>query len=134
MVRMPSTLITEKLAGRNIQLEMMNGDVIEGILEHVTSYELGLRSREGILVVFRHAIKSARVRENEVMGIVKDCCEEQQILDSGYVGYDVVVRFISGGELSGKLLSVSKYEIAISSGGYAYILNKGSISYVKLIQ
>jgi len=133
MVRMPSTMITEKLEGRNVQLELVGGETVEGILDQVTSYELGIRTSEGALIVFRHAVKSLRVRENEVMGIVRDCCEEQYILGGDYIGYDVAVKFVDGREVAGKLISVSKYEIAVASEGYAYILNKGLISYVKLI-
>lgn len=133
MVRMISTMITEKLVGRGIYIELIDGEVIEGILDHVSNYELGVRGAREALVVFRHAIRSVRVRENEVAGIVKDCCEDQHILDGSYAGYDVVVRFIGGGELSGKLLSVSRYEVAVASGGYAYIINKGSISYIRLV-
>ncbi|MEM2204069.1 MAG: hypothetical protein QXI22_06925 [Sulfolobales archaeon] len=133
MVRMPQTMITEKLVGRSIYIELVDGEIVEGILDHVSNYELGVRRRDEALIIFRHAIRSVRVRENEVAGIVKECCEDQHILDGSYAGYDVTVRFIGGKELSGKLLSVSRYEIAVASGGYAYVANKGSISYIKLI-
>lgn len=133
MVRMLSTMITEKLVGRSIYIELVDGEAVEGILDHVSNYELGVRSPRDALVVFRHAVRSVRVRENEVAGIVRDCCEDQHILDGSYAGYEVVVKFIGGGTLSGKLLSVSRYEIAVASGGYAYIINKGSISYIKLV-
>jgi sRNA-binding regulator protein Hfq len=133
MVRIPSTMITEKLEGRNIYLELISGESLEGVLDQVTSYELGLRTVSDAIVVFRHAIKSVRVRENEVMGIVRDCCEEHHILGSDYIGYEVIVKFIDGSEVSGRLISISRSEIAIVSEGYAYILNKGSISYVRLI-
>ncbi|MDT7889824.1 MAG: hypothetical protein RQ885_12745 [Desulfurococcales archaeon] len=133
MVRMISTMVTEKFEGRSINIELANGESIEGVLEQVTSYELGVRAPSGALIVFRHAVKSVRVRENEVMGIVKECCEERYILGNDYIGYDVVVKFIDGKELSGKLISVSRYEIAVASDGYAYILNKGLISYVRLL-
>lgn len=133
LVRMISTMITEKLVGRSIYVELVDGEIIEGILDQVSSYELGVRGAREALVVFRHAIRSVRVRENEVAGIVRECCEEQHILDTSYAGYDVTVKFIGGGELSGKLLSVSRYEVAVASGGYAYIINKGSISYIKLV-
>jgi len=126
-------MITEKLEGRNIQVELVGGETIEGILDQVTSYELGLRTPGGALIVFRHAVKSLRVRENEAMGIVKDCCEEQHILGADYVGYDVAVKFVDGKEIVGKLISVARYEIAVALEGYAYILNKGLISYVRLI-
>ncbi len=132
MVRMPQTLITEKLVGRNIYIELVDGEIIEGILDQVSNYELGVRGPREALIIFRHAIRSTRVRENEVAGIVKDCCEDQHILDSSYAGYDVTIRFIGGRELSGKLLSVSRYEVAVASGGYAYVVNKSSISYIKL--
>ena len=65
-------MITEKLEGRNIYLELISGESLEGVLDQVTSYELGLRTASDAIVVFRHAIKSVRVRENEVMGIVRD--------------------------------------------------------------
>lgn len=132
MARMTSTLVTEKLAGRSIYLELVDGREVEGILDHVSSYELGIRAGEEALVVFRHAIRSVKVRENEVMGIVRDCCEEQHILDNSYAGYSVVVSLIGGKEISGRLLRVSRYELAVASEGYAHIINKGAVAYIKL--
>ncbi len=133
MVRFLSTILGDRFIGRNIYIELQNGEAIEGILEEVTNYEIGIRSKGKPVIVFKHAVKRIKVKENEIRGVLTDCCEESHILNTEYQGMEIEVCFLDRSRMKGRLVRVARYEIAVASDDSAYIISKGSIAYIVIM-
>ena len=107
-------------------------DLIEGIVDEVAKYELGLRVRDTPVVVFRHAILYVETEAPEIHGYGSRELEDT-VLTSDMVGEEVEIHLINGLVVKGKLMKVSKYELGIRSKEVTYVIPKSSISYIVFI-
>jgi len=104
-------------------------DPIEGVVDEVAKYEIGVSVRGTPVIIFRHAILYVETEAPEIHGYGSGELEDT-VLTSDLVGENVEVHLINGYKLGGKLMKVSRYEIGIRGKETTFIIPKSSISYI----
>jgi len=124
-------ILDRRFEGKAIRVYVLGvEEPLEGAVDEVSKYELGIRTPKGAVVVFRHSIAYVEVPQAELHGFSQEDMEEV-IITPEMVGSDVVVVLRNGTSIEGKIAKVSKYELGIRVGDRAFIIPKSSISYVK---
>ncbi len=108
------------------------GRVIEGILDEVTRYELGIRTSTSAVVVMRHSIVKVAVSESDIHG--SGSLEADTVITSDFIGENVTILLNNCEEIKGRLMKLSKYEIGVITGEETYIVPKSAIVYVVLAE
>ncbi len=127
-------LLDPRFVGRAVKLRVMGIDeILEGIVDEVSRYEIGLRIRDRPVIVFRHSVLFFEVSEVDFHGYSSEELEDT-VLTSDFIGGDIEVTLINGERLEGRLLRISKYEIGIRSGGRSLIIPKSTISVITLLK
>ena len=123
-------ILDERFEGKSIRIKVMGyNDVIEGVVDEVAKYEIGISVRGRPMVVFRHAILYVETEAPEIHGYGSRDLEDT-VLTSDFVGESVEVHLLDGSLIKGKLMKVSKYEIGVRSSDRTYIVPKSSISFI----
>ncbi len=126
-------ILDSRFTGKSIKMKVLGySDYIEGVVDEVSKYEVGIRAREGAIVVFRHAILLIEVQAPDLHGYRQEELEDT-VLTTDFIGSDVEINLINGEKISGKLMKITKYEIGlVTSEGKAFIIPKSSISIVRI--
>jgi sRNA-binding regulator protein Hfq len=123
-------ILDRRFEGKAIRVYVLGSEEpLEGAVDEVAKYEIGIRTPKGAVVVFRHAIAYVEVPQTELHGFSQEEMEDV-VITSEMVGSDVVVVLRSGTSVEGKIAKVSKYELGVRVGDRALIIPKSSISYV----
>ncbi len=131
-MRLRDNIIDSRLVGRMIRIHTLCGKVIEGILDEVTRYELGIRTSTSAVVVMRHSIVKVAVSESDIHG--SGSVEADTVITSDFIGENVTILLNSCEEIRGRLMKLSKYEIGVITGEETYIVPKSAIVYVVLAE
>lgn len=124
-------ILDGRFRGMVIKLVLSNGEVVEGVVDDVARYELSLRVKEFLYVVFRHGISYLEVNASELHGERREELEDT-IITNELVGSDVELVLTSGARIRGRLMKISRYELGIRYDDKGLIIPKSSILYVKL--
>ncbi len=128
---MRDNILDRRFEGKAIRVYVLGTEEpLEGAVDEVSKYEVGIRTPRGAVVVFRHAIAYIEVPQTELHGFSQEEMEEV-IITPEMVGSDVVVVLSNGNSIEGKIAKVSKYELGIRVGDRAFIIPKSSVSYVE---
>ncbi len=126
-------LIDARFVGREITFRVRGlEEPVKGVIDEVARYEIGVRSEGKPVVIFRHAILYAVAEATELHGYSGEQLRDT-VIDSEMVGSDVSVRLVTGEELSGKLMKVTKYELGFRSDDKGIIVPKSSIALIRFL-
>lgn len=127
---MRDNILDKRFEGKAIRLYLVGTrEPMEGVVDEVSKYEIGIRTPKGPVVVFRHSVAYIEVSQVDIHGFSSEELEDI-IITPEMVGSEVAVVLQDGTELVGKLSKVSKYEIGIRAGERALIVPKSSISHI----
>jgi len=130
-VPLRDNIIDSRFRGMHIKLTLVNGDELDGVVDDVAKYEIGLRVRDSPYIVFRHGVAYIEVNAMELHGERREELEDT-ILTADFTGVDVELLLVNGRKLNGRLVKVSRYEIGVRSNDTGFIIPKNNILYVKL--
>ncbi len=123
-------IVDSRFAGKSVKLYVMGfTEPIEGVIDEVSRYEIGIRARDKALVVFRHAVLYILTQPPELHGYSSEELEDT-IITSDFIGEDVEVHLINGEVIKGKLMKISRYELGLVGQDTAYVIPKSSISFI----
>lgn len=128
---MRDNILDSRFRGMAIKLSLVNGDFLEGIVDDVAKYELSLRIKDSIYIVFRHSITYLEIGASELHGERREELEDT-LLTNDFVGLDVSILLINGARISGRLMKVSRYELGLRCDDRGFIVPKSSIIYIEL--
>lgn len=128
---MRDNILDSRFRGMVIKLVLSNGEAVEGVVDDVARYELSLRVKEFLYVVFRHGVSYLEVSASELHGERREELEDTLITNE-LVGSDIELALISGVKIRGRLMKVSRYELGVRHDDKGLIIPKSSILYVKL--
>lgn len=123
-------LLDSRFIGRVIKVKLSGVEnLLEGIVDEVARYELGLRIRDKPYIIFRHAVLYTIVPAMDLHGESREELEDV-ILTPDFVGEDVSIGLIDGNVLEGRLMKVSRYEIGLRRNDDGLIIPKSNIAYL----
>jgi RNase P/RNase MRP subunit p29 len=131
-MRIRDNIIDSRFVGRMIRIHTHCGKVIEGILDEVTRYELGIRTSTNAIVVMRHSIVKVAVSESDIHG--SGTIEADTVITNDFTGENVTILLNSCEEIKGRLMKLSKYEVGVVTNEGTYIIPKSAIIYVVLAE
>ena len=132
--REPQHLIDERYEGRGLEVYTVDGEKLTGLVDEVATFEIGMVVEGKPVVVNRKSIAYVVTGLSDIHGwSQEECCEKDFVLDEDFIGADVVVKLVNGGELSGRLMKISRYEIGVVQGNRAYIIPRRSISFIRIV-
>ena len=127
---MRDNILDKRFEGKAVRVYLLGlEEPIEGVIDEVSRFEIGMRTPKGPIVVFRHSIAYAEVSQAEVHGFSSEELDDV-VITPEMTGSEVTVFLQGGGKLSGRITKVSRYEIGLRSGDRALIIPKSSISHV----
>ncbi|MCS7099489.1 MAG: hypothetical protein RMH84_00775 [Sulfolobales archaeon] len=127
---MRDNILDRRFEGKAVRLRLVGvEEPIEGVVDEVSKYEIGVRTPKGPVVVFRHSIAYVEVSQADLHGFSSEELEDV-IITPEMSGSDVTVVLFDKTRIDGKLSKVSKYEIGVRTGDRALIIPKSTISYV----
>lgn len=127
---MRDNILDKRFEGKAVRLYLVGArDPLEGVVDEVSKYELGIRTPKGPVVVFRHSVAYVEVSQTDIHGFSSEELEDV-VITPEMAGSEVTVVLRDGTELVGKLSKVSKYEIGLRSGERALVVPKSSISHI----
>ncbi|MEL9998157.1 MAG: hypothetical protein QXH99_06670 [Sulfolobales archaeon] len=124
-------IVDSRFRGMAVKISLVNGDELEGVIDDVSRYELGLLVREDLYIVFRHGINYVEVGAVDLHGERSDELEDS-LIGSDFIGFDVEVLLINNRRLVGRLMKISRYELGIRVEDKGFIIPKSSILYIRL--
>ncbi|MCC6016212.1 MAG: hypothetical protein LM582_04110 [Desulfurococcaceae archaeon] len=128
-----STLLNGRFEGRSIELFVLNGERIVGLVDEVTINEIGILAEEVATIVPRNAILYVVTGLSDIHGF-GECCEAEYVLDEDFIGSDITVKLVNGEEIGGRLIKITKNEIGVAQGNRALIIPRSSILYIKIVR
>ena len=131
MLNLPlrENIIDSRLSGREIRIKVLGQDQeIKGIIDEVARYEIGLRSENKAIVVFRHSILYAVVNSADLHGYSNERLNDT-VINSDMIGTELELHLINGESVSGKLMKISKYELGLTKGDEGVVVPKSGIAY-----
>jgi sRNA-binding regulator protein Hfq len=128
-----STLLNGRFEGRSIELFVLNGERIVGLVDEVTINEIGILAEEVATIVPRNAILYVATGLSDIHGF-GECCEAEYVLDEDFIGSDITVKLVNGEEIGGRLIKITKNEIGVAQGNRALIIPRSSILYIKIVR
>lgn len=127
---MRENILDRRFEGKAVRLYLLGAEEpLEGVVDEVSRYEIGLRTPKGPVVVFRHSIAYAEVSQTDIHGFSSEELEDV-IITPEMAGAEVTVVLQNGAKVSGKLSKVSRYEIGLRVGDRALVIPKSSISHI----
>lgn len=128
-----STLLDNRFEGRSIELYVLNGERIMGLVDEVSANEIGILAEGIATIVPRNAVLYIITGLSDIHGF-GECCESEYVLDEDFIGSDITVKLMNGEELSGRLIKVTKNEIGVAQGNRALVIPRNSILYIKIVR
>jgi len=125
-------IIDERVSGRTVEVYTLGGERIQGIIEEVSTFELGISSEGYAYIVPRQSIAYISIGPSDIYG-THECCKNEFVLDEDFVGYDLEAMLINGQKIEGRLMKVSREEIAImTANNKLHVIPRSSIQYIKV--
>jgi len=125
-------IIDERIAGRAVEVYTLGGERIQGIIEEVATFELGISSEGYAYIVPRQSIAYISAGPSDIYG-AHECCKSDFVLDEDFVGCDLEAMLINGQKIEGRLMKVSRGEIAVmATNNRLYVIPRSSIQYIKV--
>jgi sRNA-binding regulator protein Hfq len=128
-----STLLDNRFEGRSIELYVLNGERIMGLVDEVSANEIGILAEGIATIVPRNAVLYIITGLSDIHGF-GECCESEYVLDEDFIGSDITAKLMNGEELSGRLIKVTKNEIGVAQGNRALVIPRNSILYIKIVR
>jgi sRNA-binding regulator protein Hfq len=128
-----STLLDNRFEGRSIELYVLNGERIMGLVDEVSANEIGILAEGIATIVPRNAVLYIITGLSDIHGF-GECCESEYVLDEDFIGSDITVKLMNGEELSGRLIKITKNEIGVAQGNRALVIPRNSILYIKIVR
>ncbi|MEM0066789.1 MAG: hypothetical protein QXT76_04045 [Sulfolobales archaeon] len=127
---MRDNILDKRFEGKAVRIYLIGSkEPLEGVVDEVSKYEVGVRTPSGPAVVFRHSIAYIEVSQVEIHGFSSEELEDV-IITPEMTGSEVTVVLQDSTKIVGKLSKVSKYEIGVRAGDRALIIPKSSISHI----
>lgn len=128
-----NTLLDTRFEGRSIELYMLNGERVMGLVDEVSVNEIGLLVEGVATIIPRNAILYMVTGLSDIHGF-GECCESEFVLDDDFVGLDITVKLMNGDELNGRLMKITRNEIGVVQGNRALVIPRNSILYIKIVR
>jgi len=129
-----TSILDQRFEGRNVEIYTIDTSRLSGVVDEVSTYEIGMLVEGKPVIVFKHAILYIVVQPMDLHGVsVSEREIADHILDEDFIGSDLELTLLNGSKISGRLVKVSKYEIGLQVGDKGFIIPKASISYVRII-
>lgn len=123
-------ILDRRFEGKAVRIYVLGSeDPLEGVVDEVSKYEIGVRTSLGPVVVFRHSIAYIEASQADIHGFSSEELEDV-VITPEMIGAEVLVLLQSGVKINGKIAKVSRYEIGLRLGDRALIVPKSSISYI----
>ncbi|MCX8184842.1 MAG: hypothetical protein RMI56_00505 [Sulfolobales archaeon] len=127
---MRDNILDRRFEGKAIKLRLIGiEEPLEGVVDEVSKYEIGIRTPRGPVVVFRHSIAHIEVSQTDLHGFSSEELEDV-IITSEMTGAGVEVVLSDKTRIDGKLSKISRYEIGVRAGDRALVIPKSAISYI----
>jgi len=131
---MRENIIDQRLVGKVIRIYVLgHEDPIEGVVDEVSKYEIGVSVSNTPYVVFRHAILYAFLGETDLHGYSQEDLDDT-VLTSDLIGSEIEIHLTDGQKLEGRLVKLSKYEIGVLSRGKGLVVPKSNISFIMVLR
>jgi len=123
-------ILDTRFEGKSIKVYIQGArEPLEGVVDEVAKYEVGLRVEGKAVILFRHAILYIVTEPMEFHGYSIEELGET-ILTADFIGSELEVHLVNGDVVKGKLTKLSRYEVGIVSNEGGLVIPKVSISYV----
>uniref|UniRef100_A0A7C2Z9B9 Uncharacterized protein n=1 Tax=Ignisphaera aggregans TaxID=334771 RepID=A0A7C2Z9B9_9CREN len=128
-----TTLVDSRFEGRSIEIYVLSGEKLTGLIDEVAVNEIGLLVEGTPTIVPRTSILYMITGLSDIHGF-GECCESDFVLDDDFIGSDISVKLVNGEEVSGRLVKITRNEIGVIQGNRALIIPKSSMVYVKILR
>jgi RNase P/RNase MRP subunit p29 len=126
-------IIDERFVGRSIEVYTIDGDKLMGLVDEVSSYEIGMLVENAATIIPRSSIVYVVTGQSDVHGY-GECCEKDFVLDEEFIGSDVEVKLINNYSVSGRLVKAVRNEIAVLHQNRAYVIPRNGVVYIKILK
>lgn len=127
---MRDNILDKRFEGKAVRMYLIGlEEPLEGVVDEVSKYEIGIRTPQGPVVVFRHSVAYVEVSQVDIHGFSSEEIGDV-IITPEMTGTEVTIVLQDGTKINGKLSKVSKYEIGIRTSDKALIIPKSSISHI----
>mgnify|MGYP000008671225 CR=1 FL=1 len=130
-----SSILDHRFEGRNVEIHTVDGSKLSGVIDEISTYEVGMLVENIPTIVFKHAILYVIVQAMDLHGMgVSEREVSDHILDEDFIGTNIELVLINGTKINGRLMKISRYELGIQISNKGYIVPKASISYVRILK
>ncbi|MEM0026596.1 MAG: hypothetical protein QXT53_01495 [Ignisphaera sp.] len=126
-------IIDERFVGRSIEVYTIDGSKLMGLVDEVTNHEIGMLVENVAVIVSRQAIVYVVTGQSDVHGY-GECCDKEYVLDEDLIGSDADIKLVNGQDLNGRIVKISRNEVALLHQNRAYVIPRGVISYIKILK
>lgn len=126
-------IIDERFVGRSIEVYTIDGSKLMGLVDEVTNHEIGMLVENAAVIVSRQAILYVVTGQSDVHGY-GECCDKEYVLDEDLIGSDADIKLVNGQDLNGRIVKISRNEVALLQQNRAYVIPRGVISYIKILK
>uniref|UniRef100_A0A7J3QEH2 Uncharacterized protein n=1 Tax=Ignisphaera aggregans TaxID=334771 RepID=A0A7J3QEH2_9CREN len=126
-------IVNEKFEGRSLEVHIINGEKLMGIVDEVALYELGMSIENIPTIVPRKSISYVVTGLSDIHGL-SECCEKEYVLDDEFIGSDVITKLVNGDEIEGRLVKVTRDEVGLAQSNKAVIVPRRNILYIKILR
>lgn len=131
--RKPNTLIDNRFEGRSVEIYMLNGEKLLGLIDEISINEIGLVVEGTPVIVPRSAILYIVTGLSDIHGY-GECCDSEYVLDENFIGSDVSIKMINTHEINGRILKLTRNEIGVVQGNKAIVIPRTSVLYIKILR
>ncbi|RLG88600.1 MAG: hypothetical protein DRO15_02445 [Thermoprotei archaeon] len=130
-----SSILDQRFEGRNVEIHTIDGSKLSGVIDEISTYEIGMLVEDIPTIVFKHAILYVIVQAMDLHGMsISEREISNHILNEDFIGVNVELTLINGSRINGRLMKISRYELGIQISDKGYIVPKASISYIKILK
>lgn len=125
-------IVNERFEGRSLEVHIVNGEKLMGVVDEVALYELGMSIEDTPTIISRNSILYVVTGLSDIHGM-GECCEKEYVLDEEFIGSDVLTKLVNGNEIEGRLIKITRDEVGLAQGNKAVIIPRRSILYLKIL-
>ncbi|MEM1561051.1 MAG: hypothetical protein QXN35_05820 [Ignisphaera sp.] len=125
-------IVNERFEGRSLEVHIVNGEKLMGVVDEVALYELGMSIENTPTIISRNSILYVVTGLSDIHGM-GECCEKEYVLDEEFIGSDVLTKLVNGNEIEGRLIKITRDEVGLAQGNKAVIIPRRSILYLKIL-
>ncbi|MEM0005838.1 MAG: hypothetical protein QXJ56_01260 [Ignisphaera sp.] len=125
-------IVNERFEGRSLEVHVVNGEKLMGVVDEVALYELGMSIENTPTIISRNSILYVVTGLSDIHGM-GECCEKEYVLDEEFIGSDVLTKLVNGNEIEGRLIKITRDEVGLAQGNKAVIIPRRSILYLKIL-